>query len=77
MNRFENGQRVTVTAQHHPCKGKAGTVARLRRADAAAWVNMDDPLPGDLASFPRGDERRNHMMLYPDECEPIAENRTD
>jgi len=42
----------------------------MSKVDDAAWIVMDDPLPGDLASFPRGHERRNHMMFYPDECEP-------
>src|ERR1700759_4757037 len=74
MNRFENGQRIIVSHPEHPCFGKAGSVVRLRRIDSAAFGNMDDPLPEDLASFPEGDTRRNHMMFYPDECEPEAPN---
>lgn len=70
MKRFENGQRVIVSNPEHPCFGKAGSVVRLRRMDESAFVNMDDPLPGDLASFPEGDSRRNHILMYPDECSP-------
>lgn len=70
MSGFENGQRVIVTAQHHPLKGKAGAVVRLRRSDEAAWINMDDPIDSRFAEFPRGDARRNHQMFYPEECEP-------
>lgn len=71
LTRFRNHQRVRVSRLDHPMCGNAGTVVRLRRADDGAWVDMDDALPGDLRSFPAGDEagRQNHTILYPFECE--------
>lgn len=68
---FRNGLRIRITHPEHPALGKTGTVTRLCRADDAAWVNMDEPLPVDLRHFPEGDERRDHLLLYPDEVEGI------
>jgi hypothetical protein len=69
MKRFSNNQVVTVTDVEHELTGKSGIVCRLRMADDGAWVAMNDPLPDHLASFPKGDSRRDHIILYPDECE--------
>lgn len=69
MDSFQNNQKIIVTDAEHPCHGKTGTVVRLRRADDAAWVRMDEDLPMDLRSFPADDERRNHIMLWPEDCE--------
>ena len=70
MQRFDYPQRVRVTLPEHPCVGKTGKVHRIRISDNGAWVNMDDPLPPDLRSFEIGDSRANHIILYPNECEP-------
>jgi len=68
MTRFENAQWVVVNEVGHPLVGRSGVVVRLRRADDAAWVRMDDPIPSALARFLDGDPRRNDVMLYPDQC---------
>lgn len=67
FSRFE--RRIRITAKGHPLEGKTGTIERLRLSDDGAWVAMDKPLPEELASFPMGDGRRNHFLLYPDDCE--------
>ncbi len=75
MKRFKDFQRVTVVNPDGPNKpllGMRGSVVRLRRADCAAWVRMDDPLPAALRSFPAGDERADHIILWPDECDIAA-----
>ena len=71
MKRFENGQRVRVSDPEHPMVGEVGTVRRLRKIDGGAWVEMDRDLPLDLRTFPADDPRRNHALLYPDECERL------
>ena len=68
MDRFQNGQRIRVIEPTHPMVDMTGTVVRLRRCDYQAWVDMDADLPMDLRSFPANDSRRNHMLLWPDEC---------
>lgn len=70
MDKFRDGQRVTVTSKEHKLVGRSGTVSRLRRGDDGAWVNMDDDLPADVKSFPSADPRARNVVLYPDECEP-------
>jgi hypothetical protein len=67
--RFANNQIVTVTNPDHPLVGKTGIVWRLRMADDGAWVAMNDPLPDHLAAFPKGDARRDHIILYPEETD--------
>ena len=75
MDRFTNGQRVKVVTEDLTegisMLGKVGTVVRIRMQDSGAWIEMDDPLPEKLASFEVGDSRRNHIIFYPDECEPF------
>ena len=71
MKCFRNDQRVEVVANGHPCAGKRGTVVRKRGQDDGAWIRFDEDLPDDLRSFPKGDDRQNHMMLWPDECEEV------
>lgn len=72
MDRFKDNQRVRVSDPESPLLGKAGTVVRLRRADDRAWVRMDDTLPMDLRVFPEGDDRANHAMLWPEECDAVS-----
>jgi len=73
MKRFKKAHRVTVSdpeLEHESLRGKSGTVQRLLMRSAEAWVCMDDDIPDSLARFPVGDERRNHVCLWPFECEP-------
>lgn len=70
MRRFNNGQRITVVAADSPFIGESGTLVRLLRRSNEAWVNMDRDLPIDLRSFPDGDERKNHVCLWPQDCQP-------
>jgi hypothetical protein len=75
VERFSNGQRVKITTdaltKGISMLGKVGTVVRIRMQDNGAWIEMDDPLPEELASFELGDNRRNHIIFYPEECEPF------
>lgn len=76
LRRFTNGQRVVVVNPTNVVMdNKTGTVVRLRMADNAAWVNMDEELPVALQSFPSGDPRSRHVLLWPDECEEITETK--
>lgn len=72
MRNFLDNQRVSVTDPEHPMHGMSGTVVRLRRLDVGAWVNMDRDLPIDLRTFGATDPRRNHALLYPQECKSKA-----
>ena len=80
MVRFRDGMRVRVTRAMSPeqggIKGKTGTVVRLlRRSSEEAWVEMDEPLPVSLRSFPEGDERTRHICLFDDEVEEISDGK--
>lgn len=71
MKSFANGQRVVVVAHDRPLfDGMTGTVVRIRR-DGGAWVQADIDLPTLVQSFPAGDSRQNHFLVYPDECEAL------
>jgi hypothetical protein len=76
MQQFSNHQRITVVSrdgmqpESQELVGKTGTVVRLRLGDNGAWVKMDEPFNEKLTSFPAGDERRNYILMYPEECEP-------
>jgi hypothetical protein len=75
MKRFQLYQRVKIVWQdglveRQTLIGKTGKVVRCRHGDNGAWVQMDEPLTEKLASFPEGDPRRKHILMYPEECEP-------
>src|SRR5258708_2404795 len=67
--RFKNGQTVTIRNHDHPLIRKTGVVVRLLWRDDSAWVRMNEPLPDNLARFPKGDSRRDHILLFPEDCE--------
>ena len=72
MKRFKNGQRVQVVTpdqEHAKLINQCGTVVRLLIRDESAWVRMDNDPGDELARFPVGDDRRNDVNLFPDECE--------
>ena len=74
MIRFRVGQRVLVRqcASGHVLGGIPGTVYRPRRADDAAWIDLDEraavlgahPFPED-DPFGRG----RHVLAWPEDCE--------
>ena len=73
LTKFNLGQRIAVnsTCDYREIVGKTGTVVRcLMRCDSA-WIKMDEDIPESLASFPVGDDRRNHINLWPDDCEDL------
>jgi len=75
MKTFKNNPRVKVISG--PLDGKTGTVVRRRLGDNGAWVDMDEDIPEDLASFSRDDHRRNNVLLYPEDCLKFkSDNRT-
>lgn len=67
MISFEGIERIIVTA-NTDLVGRTGRVVRLRINDSGAWVQMDQPLPNHLRSFPEGDERADWIVLYPEWC---------
>lgn len=72
MKRFSINTRVRVKAKSGIPEGlrwKSGIVRRCRISDHGAWVEMDMPPSQDLRSFPEGDSRANHVLLYPSQCE--------
>lgn len=70
MSAFSNGQRVHVVRDADGnAVGLNGAVVRLRRADAGAWIALDERSPH--CPFPETDANRStHIMAYPDDCEP-------
>lgn len=74
LERFENQMRIRVVdpdEEHAPLKDHVGLVVRLRMQDESAWIRMVDPLPEGVAVFPKDDERRDHVILWPDECDQL------
>ena len=72
LERFRLGQRVRVIGGE--LEGKTGTVVRCCIQSDEAFIDMDEPLSVALARFPEGDSRRNHIKLWPDECEAVEPN---
>lgn len=82
MKKFSNNQKIRVVAPEEEdgeprrdmLRGRTGVVTRLRMKDNGAWVRMDQPLPDDLRVFSANDAsgRGDHILLYPDECEPTG-----
>lgn len=73
LTKFTLGQAVRVVspdAENAGLLDRAGRVVRLRRADNAAWVEMDEPIPASVHAPFRGetDGRERHVMLWPNEC---------
>jgi hypothetical protein len=71
MTMFRNSQRVIVVEPSSPLFGKTGIVVRLRYGDHGAWVRMDENIPEAIARFSVGDDRRNDIILYPDQCNAL------
>jgi hypothetical protein len=74
MRRLSLHQRVIVhrTAYGFAVGGIAGTVTRLRRADDAAWVQLDHRHDNpEVHSFPADDDagRSTHVVAWPEDCE--------
>ena len=69
MKAFKDGEIVIVSDKEHPLHGIAGKVVRRRMGDDGAWVKMQSIPEGVERSFPVGDSRENHFLLYPEECE--------
>lgn len=74
LKRFDNGLAVKVI-EHDDSRmvGNIGKVVRLRISDNGAWVRMEKRLT-DSGDFPfsEPDERANHTLLYPDQCEKVT-----
>jgi len=69
---FKKDQGVVVTEPDHPLRGRTGRVWRLRFCDDGAWVQINGADIGHaLARFPQGDSRRNHVVLFPEQCESL------
>ena len=68
MRSFRNKQRVFVRVDADEKQvQRPGTIVRLRRANDGAWVRLDSKAVDPSAhKFPRGDNRENHVLAYPD-----------
>jgi len=73
LARLDLGQRVYVLRdESNGAIAAWGTVTRLRRSDAGAWVKLDTrhercPFPPDDAT------RSTHVLTYPELCSSVAE----
>ncbi len=74
MKEFIQEQRVKVANRRHPLFGRTGTVARPRIADGRAWVHMDEPAPSELRAFGDEDNRRDHKLLDPLDCDLVKDS---
>lgn len=67
LEAFYQGQRVMIVeSEFKNLLGLVGTVERPRICDNGAWVDVFG-LPEEHKSF--DDQRANHLLLYPGECE--------
>ncbi len=81
MRKFEKlGQRVHVRRVRSRLNGEMiaidvpGEVVRLRRLDDGAIVDLDVRLPtAGVHAFPRGDTRECHVIVQPEDCDPVAD----
>jgi len=71
MRNFGAAKRIRIIEPEHGMNGQAGTIYRHRICDNGAWVAMDNEPSEHLCSFPKSDHRRNHIILYPDQCEEV------
>lgn len=76
IERFTTGQRIKLFFPEDDDRvflnGKTGKVVRLLRRSQEAWIQMDEDLPLSHRVFPVGDDRRNHICIWPDEAEVAA-----
>jgi hypothetical protein len=72
--RFFNGQTLRIVAhQSFPdMNGMVGHVVRVCSRGDKAWIKTREPLPVNRRSFPPGDERCDHALVYHDEVEEVA-----
>lgn len=73
MKGFHDGDHIRVMSG--PLDGMEGIVMRRRRQDDGAWVKMfrEDSSPNEHFPFSNDptDDRANHTLLYPEDCEPV------
>lgn len=76
MSRFTH---IVITEIGHPLCGHKATLFRPRRCDDGAWYEIAGTLTdeerdfasGEL-SFPVGDKRAQHVLLFPDQYRETA-----
>jgi hypothetical protein len=80
INKFVLGQRVRVYSVRSHVDGRPvaldslGTVARLRRDDAAAYVQLDvRSMQRGVHGFPLGDTRERQVLVQPKDCDPVED----
>jgi hypothetical protein len=56
--------------------GRAGTIYRKLLSDHGAWVIMDENLPSGAESFDYADNRARHVLLYPEQCDEIVDEKS-
>jgi hypothetical protein len=82
LRRFALGARVLVVEAVHasdPDKtitvNAVGVVTRLRTADDAAWIELEERSRMNVHPFPEGDERERKIVTWPEGCEPVPRTR--
>ncbi|MBY0515120.1 MAG: hypothetical protein K2P78_14600 [Gemmataceae bacterium] len=55
-----------------PFMGITGTVWRRRYQDDSAWIDLDEWPDGEQRALPVGDDRQNHRLFWPNECEELT-----
>jgi hypothetical protein len=76
IKRFEDGMRVRVNVDYYDrIVGAVGVVVRLRRADLAAWIELETRQADELHPFPADDAlgRATHVLAWPNDCERIVD----
>ena len=70
---------VVITEIGHPLCGYKAALRRVRRQDDGAWFEIIEPLSDEARdfasrelSFPVGDPRAQHVMLFPDQYRESA-----
>jgi len=66
--RFEPKKLYRVT-EEGPLKGFICKLSRPRIADNGSWMEALRDLPEECTSFPKGDSRFRHFLLYPEDAE--------
>lgn len=74
MKRFALGQRVLVHATDGggPMRPTLGVVRRIRHADDAAWIELDERGEEQHHPFPADDTRARHVLALPEWCDGVA-----
>jgi hypothetical protein len=70
---------IVIREVGHPLCGHRAVLRRVRRGDDGAWFEIVEPLSAEardfassVLSFPVGDHRAQHVLLFPDQYREAA-----